>query len=388
MISNRLAYGVRNQLIRLASLKRFQPAERIEKRIVLVRPDHFGDLLMLRPAVEHLRAIAPDHRISIMIGPWNQTVARHLMPDVDLTFYDFPGFNRNSKSASKLEPYCQISEAAQLLRTMAPQAIVLLRDDHWWGAIMAREAGIPLRIGYTNPLHNSLLTHPVDVTAKHYIYQNIELVRSTAAILGYSTGPDLDPASIGPLHWPPHTAAQEKIELLMQGNDIGDRFIALHPGTGADVKRWPIGRWAALINEFNNRGDRSIVLSGAPEESGLCSAIAGQATRNVTSLAGKTSLFELGELFRRADLVVGVDSGPLHLATATGTPSIHLYGPSDPVRYGPWGDSARHRAIRVEMSCPDCGNLSPTRSEPCGCMTAITVANVNQHVVEMLDSNG
>lgn len=384
MISSCIAHGIRDQLIRLAPLRTFKPAEHVEKHIVLVRPDHFGDLLMVIPAIEYLRSIAPDHRISLMIGPWNQAVAGHLVPNVDLIVYDFPGFNRDSSSRSKIAPYRQLTDAANLLRTIAPQAVVLLRDDHWWGAIIAREAGVPIRIGYDHPLHDHLLTHPVDIAVKHYVQQNVDLVRSAAAILGYTTGAAPDPISIGSLRWPTHTPSESAVTSLLRENEISERFIVIQPGTGANVKRWPISRWVTLINEISHWTSRSIILTGSPDESGLCSNIARRVTGNVTNLAGRTSLFELGELFRGADLVIGVDSGPLHLATAAGTQSIHLYGPSDSNRYGPWGDPARHRIVSAGMSCPDCGNLSPERSESCGCMTAITVADVNQYVVELL----
>ncbi|TVR69483.1 MAG: glycosyltransferase family 9 protein [Sphaerobacteraceae bacterium] len=387
MIAVSMSHGLRNQLIRLASARKFRPAEDIEKHIVLVRPDHFGDLLMLSPAIDHLQTIAPDHRISLMIGPWNREVAQHLAPGVDLIVYDFPGFNREETSSGKLDPYRKIADAAEILRTIAPQAVVLMRDDHWWGAIMAREAGVPIRVGYDDQRHNSMLTHPLSIKPKHYVEQNLAAVRSTAAILGYDVGVEPSLAEIGPLGWPEHTGGAALAQQLLDSHAISKDFIVIHPGTGADVKRWPESRWVSLINDLPIPADTGIVLTGSAGEAGLCDTIARQAQSDVVDLAGTTSLYSLGEIFRQAQLVVGVDSGPLHLATAVGTPTIHLYGPSDMVRYGPWGDSDRHRTLSAGMSCPDCGNLSPDRAESCGCMTAISVDVVREQIQEMVSAH-
>jgi ADP-heptose:LPS heptosyltransferase len=87
---------------------------------------------------------------------------------------------------------------------------------------------------------------------------------------------------------------------------------------------------------------------------------------------------QLTALLRRATLVLGVDSGPLHLAASQGTPSVHLYGPSDAVRFGPWGDPTRHRVLRAGLWCSPCGVFSacPRGTDPPECMAAIDISAV------------
>jgi heptosyltransferase-2/heptosyltransferase-3 len=96
------------------------------------------------------------------------------------------------------------------------------------------------------------------------------------------------------------------------------------------------------------------------------------------ALAGRTSVGQLAALLRRADLVLGVDSGPLHLAAAQGAPTIHLYGPGDAGRFGPWGDPHRHVVVREELWCSPCGVFSacPRGLELPECMDRIAVARV------------
>jgi heptosyltransferase III len=112
------------------------------------------------------------------------------------------------------------------------------------------------------------------------------------------------------------------------------------------------------------------VLTGSSAEAEACTEIAARSAHSA-SLAGLTDVPILAEVLRGASIVLGPDCGPLHLAVATGTPTIHLFGPSDPRRYGPWGDPRRHRVVRADWSCPRCGDLSAGRPSGCGCMLAI-----------------
>ncbi len=96
------------------------------------------------------------------------------------------------------------------------------------------------------------------------------------------------------------------------------------------------------------------------------------------SLAGRTALGTLAALFRRCSLVVGVDNGPLHLAVAVETPTVHLFGPTDPAVFGPWGDPARHRVVSSSWPGSPCGrlDLQPAGGMPPECMRAIAPERV------------
>ena len=97
-------------------------------------------------------------------------------------------------------------------------------------------------------------------------------------------------------------------------------------------------------------------------------------------LAGQTSLGQLAALLRQAELVLGVDSGPLHLAAAQGVRTVHLYGPGDAGRFGPWGDSERHLVVREQLWCSPCGVFSacPRGLVRPECMELISVARVTE----------
>lgn len=107
------------------------------------------------------------------------------------------------------------------------------------------------------------------------------------------------------------------------------------------AKNWPRKRFV----ELGTRLDAHIVLVGAPEDAETCLAIENKLPEGAaTNLCGKTSLLELGGVLQKADLVVTVDSGPMHMASAAGTPCLAVFGPTDPVRVGPYGP--QHRVLR------------------------------------------
>jgi len=96
------------------------------------------------------------------------------------------------------------------------------------------------------------------------------------------------------------------------------------------------------------------------------------------SLAGQTSLGVLAAVYRRCALVIGPDSGPLHLAVAVGAPTVHLYGPVDRRTFGPWGSPQRHAVVTSDWGCVPCNRLDwPERSlEEHGCVRDISLEQV------------
>ncbi|MEV1328777.1 glycosyltransferase family 9 protein [Micromonospora costi] len=119
----------------------------------------------------------------------------------------------------------------------------------------------------------------------------------------------------------------------------------LHPGSKITAKRWPADRFAALARGLAERGHR-VVLTGTAGERGLAARVAAAAGLPTEAvLAGRTGLGELAALVADARVVVSGDTGVAHLATGYGTPSVVLFGPVPPDRWGPPPDRPRHRVI-------------------------------------------
>ncbi|WDZ82217.1 glycosyltransferase family 9 protein [Micromonospora cathayae] len=119
----------------------------------------------------------------------------------------------------------------------------------------------------------------------------------------------------------------------------------VHPGTKVPAKRWSPSRFAALAGELSRRGHR-VVVTGSPAERNVAEQVARRAGLSLTAvLAGRTGLTELAALVAHARLVVSGDTGVAHLATGYGTPSVVLFGPVPPARWGPPADRPRHRVL-------------------------------------------
>lgn len=330
------------------TLKAPPPSERgAPLRLLLIRPDHLGDVLFLTPALRALRQAQPQATITALVGPWAAPLlARN--PDLDaVETLDFPWFDRRPRRGL-LDPYRRLLRAADALRGRFDVAIIL-RFDHWWGGWLAAAAGIPWRLGYATPQLAPFLTEAVPYrSGRHEVLQNLTLT----ARLG--TPAEAMPRQ-APLRYVLDPAAGGVAERWTRGTRP---LVALHPGSGAPVKRWPPERWAALAGHLATTHGARIVLTGAPgAEAQEARAIAARVGGAATVAAGETTLESLAALYAACDLVVGPDTGPLHLAVAVGTPTVHLYGPNSPQLFGPWGDPNRHLVLAQALACQFCHRL-------------------------------
>ena len=374
-------------LLGLAARPFVRPASGAPTRIVYIKPDHLGDLLLATPALAALRACFERMKRDTRQETGDtrlQQLSRLLSPV--------------SRLLSLARPYVLLLRYAALLRAGRYDAALLGRDDHWWGAALALLAGIPLRTGFDLPECRPFLTlslpwSPTD----HVAAQGLALVfaldqaaggRGTRAqtphILPVSRSPLLrfsSPARFDPAPVDHEWAAGWLAEHGIAPNDL----VVIHPGTAGPSKLWFAGGWASVADALAREGAR-VVLTGGPDEEALVAEVAETMRAEALQLAGRTSIGQLAALLRRAALVLGVDSGPLHLAAAQGTPTVHLYGPGDAGRFGPWGNPARHVVIREQLWCSPCGVFSacPRGLAHPECMEQITAARVLREAQQLL----
>ena len=176
--------------------------------------------------------------------------------------------------------------------------------------------------------------------------------------------------------------------LMMQHGLERRGFIQLHPGSRWMFKCWTAEAYAALVDRLVTEGSK-IAITGAPDkrERELVDAILGalstSARRGVADLTGQLSLRELAALTREARLFVGVDSAPMHIAAAMGTPVVALFGPSGEVEWGPW--QVVHRIVAsTEHPCRPCGNDGCGGGKVSECLTTLPVERVHAAVRSLL----
>ena len=356
-------------------------------RILCIRPDHLGDLLFLTPTLRWLRSQLSEAHLTALVGPWGQEVLAHNPHLDEVRTLPFPGFARRPKGPI-WAPYALLGRAAKQLRSDGFDAALVLRFDHWWGAWLARAAGIRRVIGYDVPSTLPFLTHPVPYMAgRHEVLQNLKLAQALRPSLTSTSGdePDLAEAMRRlPLEFPIPEAAFGRATALVHGKR---NYICIHPGAGAAVKLWPPERWAQVADSLV-QGDKGlhVLITGGEEELALAWQVAAHMQAEAQVVAGQTDLPTLAALFARAQLVLGSDSGPLKLAQAVGAPTVQLYGPVDVRAFGPWGEPARCRALVSPLPCVPCQKLdySPAELSYHRCLEAIPVEAVIEAARELL----
>lgn len=191
-------------------------------------------------------------------------------------------------------------------------------------------------------------------------------------------------------------------DLRLRGRDeAGERWhpdgpVVLHPGAASGSRRWPADRWRGVLAELRARG-RQVVVTGSADERELAAAVVGrpgdrpgpaqrpgESASDVENLAGSLNLSGLLELVAGASLVISGDTGMAHLATALATPSVVLFGPVPPHRWGPVIDPDLHRVLwhgdphAGRWGDPHAGSLDPR-------LERITVGEVLEAIDDLWD---
>ncbi len=318
-------------------------------RLLLIRPDHLGDLILWLPAIKALREAWPEAYLAALVGPWAEPVLK-LAPWVDdVITFELPYFARRPKT-DPTEPYRILLNLARRLRAARFDVALNFRPDFWWGALLSAAAGIPGRVGFNIRRVAPFLTRAIAFRPdEHQVVVNLRLVDEG---LGLGLRRPFSPG-VYPLVWPEHPSSAAAAEDWLADHAPGRPRVALQVEAGAAVKRWRPGAWARLAEVLRQGFGADLIVPAGPGREEALRPLA-------AAVGGRLAALPLGvlaEVLRRCDLVVGLDSGPLHLAVAVGTPTVGLYGPVSPARFGPWGPAEKHRVVLSDYPCAPCNRL-------------------------------
>ena len=342
------------------------PKDFTPKRILVVKLDHLGDVLLATPVFSNLRQAYPNAELHALTGTWSRIVLeKH--PDVNKVLeYNSPAFCRTGEPAS-------LKQTLQLYRALRRQKydlMVELRGD-WRIAWFALFRVTPKRLDRAALQVANKLGFP-QFTGTHETTRNLNVLRKA----GIPTPIQTTTFSI--------TAENKKWAsdfLTTLQIDRERPLIAIHPGSPIPIKRWMPERYAELADWLIARKRAEILFVGVKDEIPIITEIQALMRTASNNIAGKTTLTQLASILHTCNVFIGNDSGPMHLAAAVGTQTIGLYGPGDPTRFGPVG--AKCQTIRRKLDCPPCPETT-CRFGKEGCMSKIQVADV----IQMLESGG
>jgi ADP-heptose:LPS heptosyltransferase len=356
-----------------------QPDER--PRVLVPRPDHLGDVLLTLPAIRALRRRVPGVHVTLMVPPSLVPIAERAV-DVDEALPMPFVIGRPMPVAGSGE----VESAAVALRGRFDLGLVARPNDPWSGGLLTA-ASVPLRVGHPQPGTLPFLTHAFPERASRHVATEAVLLALHAGALLRPTGPRT------------RRSPEPAVRLLRDDYEAADRVLAkagvgmsapiiVHPTAGWPLKTWPVERWSRLVSDLAERSRRPVLVVGQSfEKAQLDALIDGSGGKGL--VVHDVSLGTLAALHARAGVVVGIDSGALHLAALLGAPVVGLYGPFGAGRVAPIGPAGRIRALFRVLPCSPCGTLE---TPPCGarrepaCLLAISTEDVVAAAVQLAGS--
>jgi len=350
------------------------------ERLLIVRLGSMGDIIHTLPAALALRQTFPDAFLGWVVEErWAELLCATSEPRSGAVSPRRPIVNHvhavNTKewrhSLTSVQTWERIAAALSELRGQNYEMAVDFQGAVR-SAVLAKWSGAPLVYGFRQPRENvssMWYTHQVEAAGTHIIEQNLSLAEAVAQ-------QSLD---IPKVEFPGDAAAGTKIDHWLQSRHI-THFVLLNPGAGWGAKQWPAERFGQVAKLLAKNRLQSLINFG-PEEEPLARA-AESASQGAAQAVG-CSLAELIALTSRAQLVIGGDTGPMHLAAALRIPVVAIFGPTDPARNGPFG--TRSRVLRSTSSLTSLSH----RAEPDMGLMEISVDQVAAAAQQLLgESNG
>lgn len=342
------------------------------RRVLVTKLRHHGDVLLASPVFSVLKRHAPHLEVDALVYADTMSMLAG-NPAVSRVF----GVDRGWKA---LGWFGQGREEWRLLQQLRSRKYDLLihLSEHPRGAWLARllgprysvAANYPRVRGWWKASFSHL--HPLPNNGRRHVVElNLDALRR----IGVQPG-----EQERGLSFVPGDEAEREVERMLR--DLGlapGGYVHVHPASRWQFKCWPAQKTAELIDKLQGLGER-VVVSAAPDadELELVQCIRTLAVTPFADVSGKLTLKQLGALTRNAKLFIGVDSAPMHIASAMGTPVVALFGPSGEFDWGPW--QVAHRVVASDHSCRPCGNDGCGGGKVSECLTTLPVSAVLQAV--------
>src|SRR6266540_2584200 len=284
-------------------------------RILLLQLKRIGDLILTTPTIAALRERFPEAEMTIVVS----SECADLLPAIS-------GVDRILMARRNL------SDLAAFLTVAGNKfdyCIDFTRNDR--SAFLAflskaRKRIVSYRVRDQSKSRARLYTDFVNVRMRdlHTIDYNLSLLEPLG-IVGISSS----------LHLQLPQSAHEKADALRRNWNVSKSYIVLHPGSAREEKLWEAGRWARVIERFGQDNNLDLILTSGASKHEQAHVAAIKKETKIIDLSGKTDLLTLAALIAGARLLVTVDSAPMHLAAATRTPQVILFGPTNPFHWRP-----------------------------------------------------
>lgn len=307
------------------------PIQYEPRRVLIVKPSAIGDVVHALPILNLLKKRWPAAAFSWLVTPACAGILEGHPLLHEVIRFDRKTYGQGWRRPAVMRELLQFATGLRNRRFDVAIDLQGLFRSGW----LTYQSGAPIRIGLSDAREMATLfyTHRVNTGRgeRH-------------AIERYLCVPEALGAGRGPVEFPFATTAEDA-RFAVEATP--DRFALLFPGTNWATKRWPATKFAMLPALLRERYGLPTVVAGAPGEQHLAAQIPAE-----FNLTGRTTLNQLIEIIRRASLVVSNDSGPMHIAAALGRPLVSLFGPTNPIRTGPYRRPLS--VLSLDIPCSPC----------------------------------
>ncbi len=364
-------------------------------RILLIKPSAVGDVVHTLPVLEKLRRRYPQARIDWLITPENADLVRGHPAVSNLLLFARKEF---SKEGRKLSATASLLHLISEIRAAKYEMVIDLHGQLRSG-LFTLVSGAPVRIGFEKPVRRgpsvfqgkplgnipkrgwagaregSWLAYNYRIPIRTLEVHAVDRYLWVAECLGLDKEPPV-------FNLPAPPEAEARIAGHLKAHAQPGRPIAiLVPGTMWETKHWRADGFAGVARGLAEMGFAPVLI-GSKAEQALNRRVCEQAP-GTTDFTGQTSLAEAVALLRRAAVVVTNDSGAMHIAAALGRPTVSIFGPTNPVQVGPYGQP--DSVVRLDLPCSPC-NYRLLAQCPNGhaCMRDLSTETVMEKVKAVL----
>lgn len=318
--------------------------------VLCVRLDGLGDVLMTTPALRALRESLPARRITLLTSASGALVAR-LIPEIDdVIEYEAPWMKSASPLVAAPDRADYDMAMVSELRARSFDAAVIFTvysQNPLPAALLCYLAGIPRRLAYCRENPYSLLTDWVtEAEPEHFTRHEVERQVDLVGTVGCRTVDDRLSIAV-----PELGRTRVRALLAARGVELAAPWMVVHPGATAPSRRYPSGHFAEAARLMVRDYGEQVVFSGSACERALVNEIQQAMLEPSFSVVGELDLPELVALIAEAPLLLSNNTGPAHIAAATGTPVVDIYALTNP-QHTPWRVAAR--VLSHDVPCKYC----------------------------------
>lgn len=334
------------------------------RKVLLVRLRSIGDTVLATPSLSALKRFLPHAEIDILVEDW-----------VAPLLADHPSLNRvvvlqRGSLAARVQ-------VAREIRAAGYDVVYNLHGGTT-ATLLTRATGARHRVGYASYQYASLHNHQAPSPLLLWEQAKTHSVEQQLALLGWTGVPVTDRP---PTELAVTVQASVAVNQRLEAAGLADRkFALIHPAAAFATKQWSAENFARVVEFLAERGLASVAIAG-PNESNVLNELTSHCSARIVTFS--LSLPEVTALAARSQLFVGNDSGIAHIAAATGTPSVVIFGSSNIAHWRPWNSSAAE-VVFEEMPCQPCHGYFCEKFERPECILRVPVTRVTAAIERIL----